>query len=393
MKTMPLAPVEERMWEKLPSKSRTKMSEVEINEKYDSKEKRILTEINREKLPSFVEALKNPGYMDLRPFYQRRPRWTPQMQSRLIESFLINIPVPPIILYETEYNSYEVMDGQQRITAIRDFYDNQFALIGLELWPELNRLKYEQLPVKIRAGLDRRSISSIIIIRESTSNPEEALFLKQKTFERLNTGGVDLSQQEVRNCLYHGKFNSLLLELARYSIFAEAWGIPTDDNSSELLENNLYKKMEDVELVLRFFSLRNVDHFSRGMEGFLDLYMMKSLSFSDEDINFLKDIFLQTINLAHEIYDKNLFKPFDPKSGLWKDKSYKAYYDAVMVSFSRNLIEAEVLISRKTKIIEKTKRLFEQEESRLLTGGGKTKAEIQERIRIFDEMLSQVLGE
>jgi len=390
---MPLAPVEERMWEKLPSKSRTKMSEVEINEKYDSKEKRILTEINREKLPSFVEALKNPGYMDLRPFYQRRPRWTPQMQSRLIESFLINIPVPPIILYETEYNSYEVMDGQQRITAIRDFYDNQFALIGLELWPELNRLKYEQLPVKIRAGLDRRSISSIIIIRESTSNPEEALFLKQKTFERLNTGGVDLSQQEVRNCLYHGKFNSLLLELARYSIFAEAWGIPTDDNSSELLENNLYKKMEDVELVLRFFSLRNVDHFSRGMEGFLDLYMMKSLSFSDEDINFLKDIFLQTINLAHEIYDKNLFKPFDPKSGLWKDKSYKAYYDAVMVSFSRNLIEAEVLISRKTKIIEKTKRLFEQEESRLLTGGGKTKAEIQERIRIFDEMLSQVLGE
>ena len=390
---MPLAPVEERMWEKLPSKSRTKMSEVEINEKYDSKEKRILTEINREKLPSFVEALKNPGYMDLRPFYQRRPRWTPQMQSRLIESFLINIPVPPIILYETEYNSYEVMDGQQRITAIRDFYENQFALIGLELWPELNRLKYEQLPVKIRAGLDRRSISSIIIIRESTSNPEEALFLKQKTFERLNTGGVDLSQQEVRNCLYHGEFNSLLLELARYPIFAEAWGIPTDDNSSELLENNLYKKMEDVELVLRFFALRNVEHFSRGMEGFLDLYMMKSLDFSDEDIKFLKLIFLQTINLAHEIYEKHLFKPFDPKSGNWKEKSYKAYYDAVMVGFSRNLLEAKALIVRKATIIEKTKRLFEKEKSHLLTGGGKTKAEIQERIKIFDEMLSQVLGE
>jgi hypothetical protein len=390
---MQLAPVEEKMWEKLPSKSRTKMSEVEINEKYDSKEKRILTEINREKLPSFVEALKNPGYMDLRPFYQRRPRWNTQMQSRLIESFLINIPVPPIILYETEYNSYEVMDGQQRITAIRDFYENQFALTGLELWPELNRLKYEQIPVKIRAGLDRRSISSIIIIRESTSNPEEALFLKQKTFERLNTGGVDLSQQEVRNCLYHGEFNSLLLELARYPIFAESWGIPTDDNSPELLENNLYRKMEDVELVLRFFALRNVEHFSRGMEGFLDLYMMKSLDFSDEDIKFLKHIFLQTINLAHEIYEKHLFKPFDPKSGDWKEKSYKAYYDAVMVGLSRNLLEAKVLIDRKAKIIEKTKNLFEKKESRLLTGGGKTKAEIQERIRIFDEMLSQVLGE
>ncbi|MBD1929407.1 DUF262 domain-containing protein [Trichocoleus sp. FACHB-90] len=389
---MPLAPVEEMMWEKSPSKSRSKMSEVDINEKYDSKEKRILTEINREKLPSFVEALKNPGYMELRPFFQRRPRWKPKMQSRLIESFLINIPVPPIILYETEYNSYEVMDGQQRITAIRDFYGNKFALTGLELWPELNNLKYEQLPVKIRAGLDRRSLSSIVIIRESTFAPEEALFLKQKTFQRLNTGGVDLSKQEVRNCLYQGEFNSLLLQLARYPIFAEAWGIPTDDNSPELLENNLYEKMEDVELVLRFFALRNVDHFRRGMEGFLDLYMMKSLSFSAKDISFFKDVFLQTINLAHEIYEEHLFKPFDPKSSIWKKKSYKAYYDAVMVGFSRHLHEAEILIVQKAKVIEETKRLFEKEESRLLTGDGKTKAEIQERINIFDKMLSHVLG-
>jgi len=390
---MPLAPVEEMMWEKSPSKSRTKMSEVDINEKYDSREKRILTEINREKLPSFVEALKNPGYMELRPFFQRRARWDVKMQSRLIESFLINIPVPPIILYETEYNSYEVMDGQQRITAIQDFYANQFALTGLELWPELNGLKYEQLPVKIRAGLDRRSLSSIVIIRESTSAPEEALFLKQKTFERLNTGGVDLSQQEVRNCLYHGEFNLLLRELARYPIFAEAWGIPPDDNSPKLLKNNnFYKKMEDVELVLRFFALRNVEHFRRGMEGFLDLYMMKSLRFSAEDIISLKNIFLQTINLAHEIYEEHLFKPFDPKSGIWKKNSYKAYYDAVMVGFSRHLHEAEILIVQKAKVIEETKKLFEKEESRLLTGGGKNKAEIQERINIFDKMLSQVLG-
>jgi hypothetical protein len=184
-----------------------------------------------------------------------------------------------------------------------------------------------------------------------------------------------------------------LLELARYPIFAEAWGIPTYDNTSELLENNnLYRKMEDVELVLRFFALRNVEHFRRGLEGFLDLYMMKSLSFSAEDIIFLKDIFLQTINLAHKIYEEHLFKPFDPKSGIWKENSYKAYYDAVMVGFSRHLHESEILIIQKAKVIEETKRLFEKEESRLLTGGGKTKAEIQERIDIFDKMLLQVLG-
>jgi hypothetical protein len=391
---MLLAQVEEKMWEKSPSKTRTKMSEDEIDEKYESREKRILTEINREKLPSFVEALsKNPKYMNLRPFYQRRARWDVKMQSRLIESFLINIPVPPIILYEIDYNSYEVMDGQQRITAIQDFYTNKFALTGLEIWPELNRLKYDDLSTTIRAGLDRRSISSIVILRESTSDPEEALFLKQKTFERLNTGGVDLSQQEVRNCLYYGKFDSLLIELARHPIFAKAWEIPIDDNSPKLLTNTLYKKMEDAELVLRFFALRNVEHFRNGMEGFLDIYMMKSLKFSDEDIESLKDIFLQTINLAHQIYEESLFKPFDPKLGNWKNNSYKAYYDAVMVGFSRHLHEAEILISRKLKVIEETKKLFDQQESRLLTGEGRTKADIQERIRIFDEMLSQVIGE
>ena len=390
---MLLAPVEENMWEKSPSKSRTKMSEVNINDKYESREKRILTEINREKLPSFVESLKKPGYMNLQPDFQRRPRWDDKKKSRLIESFLINIPVPPIILYEVKYNSYEVMDGQQRISAIRDFYQNQLILRGLELWPELNGHTYKKLPAKIQAGIDRHSISSIVIIAESTSDEEEALFLKQKIFERINTGGVELSQQEARNCLYHGKFNLLLLKLARHPIFADAWGIPKDDNDPKMIENNLYKKMEDAELVLRFFALRNVDHFRRGMEGFLDLYMMKSVSFSEEDVNILEGIFLDTLTLAYEIYEDNLFKPFDPRMGDWKQTSYKAYYDAVMVGFSRHLQDAERLIARKLKVIEETKKLFDKEESRLLTGDGKTKAEIQQRIQIFDEMLSQVIGE
>lgn len=375
------------------AKTRIKISDDVINEKYESGEKRIITEINREKLPSFAESLKRNKYMDLQPFYQRRLRWDEKKQSRLIESFLINIPVPPIILFEREYNFYEVMDGQQRITAIQDFYENKLRLTGLELWSELNGRTYSELPAKIRAGIDRRSISSIIIVAESTSDIEEAQLLKQETFERLNTGGEKLSRQEVRNCLYDRHLNQLLLELARYPIFAEAWGIPIDDNDPELLDNNLYKKMEDAELVLRFFALRNVEHFRNGLETFLDIYMIKASNFSEENTKFLREHFLETINLAHQVYEKHLFKPFDPKSGTWKKKSYKAYYDAVMVGLSRHLPKTEILLSRKNRLIEETKKLFEKDESRLLTGGGKTKAEIQERIRMFDEMLSQVVGE
>ena len=389
---MHLAPAEEKMWEKSSKNRLSRMTDAQINTKYESGEQRILTEMNREKLPSFVEALNQPGYMDVQPFYQRRPRWDAKMQSRLIESFLVNIPVPSVILYEKDYNSYEVMDGQQRITAIRDFYENKLKLTGLELWPELNGYTYNTLPAKIKSGIDRRSISTIVLITESTSDPEEAFFLKQIAFERLNTGGVKLSPQEVRNCVYYGKFSKILPDLAGNNIFAEAWGIPISDHE-QLMNNNLYKKMEDAELVLRFFALRHVDDFRKGMEGFFNLYMMNSLEFSDKDIEILKDIFIKTINLAHQIYEKNLFKPFDPEANTWEKNAYKAYYDAVMVGFSRHLADAEVLVKRKSRVIEETKRLFRTEKSKLFTGAGRTKADIQERIKLFDNMLSEAIAE
>ncbi len=390
---MQLAPFEEKMWEKSASKNRIgHMTDAQINAKYESGEQRILTEMNREKLPSFVEALNKPGYMDVQPFYQRRLRWDAKMQSRLIESFLINIPVPSIILYEKNYNSYEVMDGQQRITAIRDFYENKLKLTGLELWSELNGRIYDTLPTKIKSGIDRRSISSIVLITESASDPDEAFFLKQIAFERLNTGVVELSPQEIRNCVYYGKFNEILHKLAANNIFAEAWRIPIGDRE-ELMKNNLYKKMEDAELVLRFFALRHVNDFRKGMTGFLNLYMINSLKFSDEDIEILKNIFIETINLAHQIYGENLFKPYDLKTNTWKKSAYKAYYDAVMVGFSRHLADADILIERKLRVIEETKRLFKTDKAKLFTGDGGTKADIQERIKLFDDMLSQAIAE
>jgi hypothetical protein len=385
---MSLAPVEERMWEVSPLKDTPQMSEAEINRKFEKAERRVLTAINREKLPSFAAALRKPGYMKISPFYQRRLRWDKKMQSRLIESLLINIPVPPIILYQIGYNSYEVIDGQQRITTIRDFYDNELKLTGLEIYPELEGRTYNQLPAKIKAGIDHRSISSIALITESPPDSEETLLLKQISFERLNTGGMALSRQEIRNCLYSGKFNELLLELASNPIFASAWGIPID-NQGKLVSNNLYKKMEDVELILRFFALRHIDRFKGNIEKFLDVYMIKSRKFSDIEI--LKKDFNDTIKAAYDIYGETLFKPFDPQLQDWKSRAYKAYYDAVMVGFSKHLDNANILASKKYKVIEETKRIFTEDKSGLFTGQGKTKSDLQTRIQRFDEMLLQVM--
>jgi hypothetical protein len=315
------------------------------------------------------------------------------MKSRLIESFILNIPVPSIILYKQDFNPYEVLDGQQRISAIQEFYENKLKLTELEFLPELNGHTYNRLPQKIRANIDRRSISSIVILAELTSNPEADKFLKQKTFERLNSGRLNFSQQEMRNILYGGKFNEQLLKLARHPIFAEAWGIPTDDNSRGLEKNSIYKNMEDAELVLRFFALRNIEHFQLEMADFLDLYMMKSLNFTAEDIDFLADSFIHTLILAYRVYGKHLFKPFDPQSQTWSQQSNRFYYDATMLGFNKRLLDFNQLVSEKDRVIEATKNLFNKPEARFLTGGGTSKAEIQERLGIFDEMLSQVIEE
>ena len=164
--------------------------------------------------------------MELRPFYQRRPRWDATRQSRLIESFIMNVPVHPLFVYESDLAKYEVMDGQQRITALQEFYSNNLWLRGLEQWPELNGRTYVKLPSEIKKGIDRRAISYTVLLAESAETTEEKTLLRQMVFERLNTGGVKLSQQEIRNCLYQGSFNHLLFQLARYEAFRVAWGLP-----------------------------------------------------------------------------------------------------------------------------------------------------------------------
>jgi hypothetical protein len=96
-----------------------------------------------------------------------------------------------MVFYEQEHKSYEVIDGIERISTIQAFYKNQLKLNGLELWPELNRCTYAELPWKVRTALDRHSISYIVIIAPIESTSAEALYLKQLAFERLNIGRAD----------------------------------------------------------------------------------------------------------------------------------------------------------------------------------------------------------
>lgn len=386
------------MWAKPTQERPTRILDEEVNAKYAKRELRIVTESNREQLPNFVEALKRPGWMELRPFYQRRPRWELARQSKLIESFIMNIPVPPLFVYESDLAKYEVMDGQQRITAILDFYTNKLKLEGLEQWPELNGRIYDTLPSEIKKGIDRRSISYIVLLKESAPTTEEESLLRQEVFERLNTGGISLSHQEIRNALYQGKFNTLLLDLVKNPKFREAWALPPYSESAEknrapeLVANRFYVTMRDAEIVLRFFALRHSEHYQRGMKGFLDLYMVRARSFTEEDVQHLRKLFEQTLAVGSSIYAANFLHPWDPVFKTWTSRPQIAFADAVMVGISKHLDRAEKLIAAKEAIVEGTMRLFETHEAGTFTGRGNTKKDVQERIDLYDEMISQTIG-
>src|SRR3990172_12870512 len=229
-----------------------------INAKYVKGEVRIITEQARYPLPSVVDMYENSKAYVLNPDFQRRHRWNREKQSRLIESYIMNVPIPPIFLYEVEYSKCEVMDGLQRMTALFEFYKDRFALTGLEEWRESNGLPYSQLPDKVQKGIDRRYLSSIILLQETAKTPEEAQRLKQLVFERLNSGGVQLEPQESRNAIYDVPLNKLCIKLARNQYLCRMWGIPepttteleTNTFSDDLLENETFRRMSDVELVL-----------------------------------------------------------------------------------------------------------------------------------------------
>lgn len=319
---------------------------------------RAIYQTNNFLLPQIKDVIDESRTVNLRPEYQRRSRWTNKQKSLLIESFLLNIPVPPIFLFEGDFARYEVMDGQQRLLAIREFFTNQFKLSSLSVLAPLNGLLYTQLPSRTKRTLERASLSAIVLLKESRAalrdaNSERVLELRKFVFERLNTGGKQLNAQEIRNAIYASPFNDLIIELARDTLFTEIWGIPayTEPVSEESYEsperkkNTLYRTMGDCQIVLRFFALRDEVKIKGSMRAILDRCMESNLFISDAQLEAYKTEYMTRLQLANEIFDG---RPFFLSSH--DDRPSESMYDAVMAAVDRNWDQRERMLTSKQRI-------------------------------------------
>ncbi len=260
------------------------------------------------------------------PSFQRAYVWKIQDASRFIESLLLGLPVPGIFLSkEQDTNKLLVIDGLQRLRTLQYFYEGIFAPAKKEfalkdVKSNFEGFTYKSLPSEYRRSLDDSILHATIVKQDEPSDDNSSIY---QIFERLNTGGKILASQEIRTCIYHGKFKDLLQQL-------------NDNNSWRDIFGKSDPRMRDEELILRFLALYfNCDNYHKPMKEFLNQFMGKNHGLNLQlQPHQLRQSFEQTIEVIHQSLGNQAFKP--------KKMINAAVFDAVMIGIARRLEKGKI---------------------------------------------------
>jgi uncharacterized protein with ParB-like and HNH nuclease domain len=281
----------------------------------------------------YLHKLARRGRLDLQPDFQRQFVWDANKASSLIESLLLDVPIPVVYLAEDDDGTFSVIDGQQRLGSIFSFIngifpgDRPFNLLGLKVLRGLNGKPYRDIDPIYQDKLDTATLSTIIIKKES--DPE----LKFEIFERLNTGSVRLNDQELRNCIYRGDYLNLLKELSADAEFRYIMGLKKTD-----------KRMKDVEYVLRFAAFYHKAYLNfakaRTMKTFLNGEMALHRTLSEQDAQDLREAFKKAVQINKSLFGNRSFRRVsrgdkDDPNASWKNSSVVngALFDVMMTYF------------------------------------------------------------
>ena len=287
----------------------------------ESKIHKISLEKNDRSLAELHRWYKS-GKIIIDPEWQRNYVWDKTRASKLIESFIIELPVPVIYLGQNNEEKYEVIDGLQRMTATFKFFNNEFPLSGLEIRPEFNGKYFKDLTTKIQSKLEDTTLRTFEL---ANSTPKDLMFI---IFERLNTGGKALNDMEIRNCMFRGSLNDLIKDLAKNFEF-----------TSSINQKKIDERMHDRALVLRFLAFYNSTYLKakKGLKPFLNEFFETYKNPTPARLVEFKEVFIKSMRACHTIFGDKAFrlrKTSERDSGQWALKINASVFQVLAVSFS-----------------------------------------------------------
>ncbi|MCR6850064.1 MULTISPECIES: DUF262 domain-containing protein [Bacillus] len=241
---------------------------------------------------------KDGGQINLNPDFQRRKVWKERKRkSLLIESLMLRIPIPVFYVYEDEESVWHVVDGLQRMNTMYDFIKGKFALTGLQYLTNNNGKKFSELDQKYKNRINTTTLTINVI--DSLTPPQ----VKYDIFRRINTGGVPLNSQEIRN----STANKTTREFFKSLVALESFQLASNSI------NDL--RMQAQELILRFIAFYlnyNIDteeiFYKKGMDGFLDKTYEVINKLPNKELVKLKNNFDNAMKNAHLLFDKYAFR-------------------------------------------------------------------------------------
>lgn len=275
--------------------------------------------------------------IDLQPKFQREFVWSskPELRSRLIESFLLDIPIPPVYFAEASNRQLEVIDGQQRLTTLLKFLNNEFSLEKLQRLGSLNGKYFKDLSVEQQDTIEMSAqIRSILI--NTGARPE----LRYEVFERLNRGSVALNEQEMRNSVYRGNFNDKLADLEQDYYWRKVKGADEPE-----------PRFKEREIILRFFAfVDRIDNFRGNLKQFLNEYMGKYAPNDKASLEEHADTFRKTMRNVYTVFGASSARLY------YSDVNYQGIVDGGWdhkFSVSALDIQASALNGRDSGAVEK----------------------------------------
>jgi 5-methylcytosine-specific restriction endonuclease McrA len=284
-----------------------------------------------------ISALRDKldrGQLDLQPKFQREYVWStrPELPSRLIESLLLEIPIPPIYFGKVTEGRLEVIDGQQRLTTLVNFVSNKFPLRKLHRISSLNHKFFKDLTKPQQEKILDTPIRSIVI--DSGANTE----LRYEVFERLNRGSMILNEQELRNCVYRGPFNDLLADLELEPHWRKAKGGNTPE-----------PRFKEREMILRFFAFASrLPNYTGNLKRFLNEYMGQYAPREEQGLKVHAALFKQTM--------QNIYAVFGDKSARLYEvnpRNNKGGWDTKFSVMALD-IQASALMNRPTNKVQQS---------------------------------------